>query len=132
MATPSRERQLVENVWQYRTVEEGGGGDGGSESVFSRALDIAFDTPGLRIQNFPITAVSQGSKTFTIAGDHASLFPAGYAVAVIESTGNDTGHSYLCVDATPPRIYTDATTQFKTPESDTGQGAVLLVIARPQ
>ncbi len=50
---------------------------------------FAFDTPGLVPQHFAITAVDQGAKTFTIAGDHTALFPNASSVEVRGSTGND-------------------------------------------
>lgn len=45
--------------------------------------------PNIEGTGYAITAVSTGSKTFTIAGDHAVSFPAGLKFSVWGSTGND-------------------------------------------
>lgn len=37
----------------------------------------------------PITAVNQGTKQFTVAGDYTALFPAAASLTVSGSTGND-------------------------------------------
>lgn len=50
---------------------------------------FAFDTPGLVPQHFAITAVNQGAKTLTFAGDHRALFPDASTVVVQGSTAND-------------------------------------------
>jgi len=72
----------------------------GSQTVpVSVNVAIAFDTPGLFLQDFPITAAAVApANTLTIAGDHRDLFPAGATLGVLGSTGND--GSYEVVSST--------------------------------
>lgn len=54
---------------------------------------IAFDDPGLVPQTFAITAVNQGAKKFTIAGDHVAAI--GTSLVVSGSTGNDDAYNVV-------------------------------------
>lgn len=56
---------------------------------------FAFDTPNITNPAYAITALDQGAKTFTIAGDHAANFPAAGQAVVADSTGNDATYTVV-------------------------------------
>ncbi len=79
-------RELIDGVWTTTYASQGGGG--GSQP-FVR-IPIAFDMPNIHVETFAITAVGvDPANTFTIAGDHAALFPPGFLFTVAGSTLND-------------------------------------------
>lgn len=74
MATPSRERQLIDNVWQYQTVEEsGGGGSQATATVFTFTVADVLAWPGtvqanVRVGEAP-SALSYVAVAYGIAGN---------------------------------------------------------------
>lgn len=62
---------------------------GGSSPFTVVRVPIAFDTPNLAVQAFPITVADPGTGTFTIAGDHTALFPPAATFTVSGSSLND-------------------------------------------
>lgn len=70
-------------------------GASGPGSSVTRKFEIAFDTPGLTYQWFAVTGVNQGTKKFTIAGDHVAV--VGPILVVVGSSGNDQTYTVASV-----------------------------------
>ncbi len=60
---------------------------GGSQLV--KYFDFAFDTPGVGVQPSAITALNQGTPSFSVAGDLTDFIEAGDGLTVSGSTLND-------------------------------------------
>lgn len=67
-------------------------------SIVRGPFSFNFNAAGLNPSTFAITGVNQGTKTFTIAGNHAAAFPPASSAYVTNSTGND--GTYTVVSAT--------------------------------
>lgn len=88
MATPSRERQLIDNVWQYQTVEESGGG-GGSQptaSVFTFTVADVLAWSGT-VQ----ASVNVGADTSVLTYTAVESGIAGNAIAIISDVQPSVG-----------------------------------------
>lgn len=73
---------------------------GGSQGLVPVLVPLAFDTAGLTMQRFNITAVDQGAQKLTIAGNHTALFPVSALLNVFGSTGNDGEYTIATVTFT--------------------------------
>lgn len=114
----------IERGWRVKNLSDylsaGGGG--------SKAVRVPFTLADLHTPaNYPITAVSDGGSTFTIAGDHTADFPAGSQFEVNGSSGNDSNYT-AAIDATFGAGHTTITT-VDPPTDPTADGHISAISA---
>lgn len=84
-------KQDSDGNWGWVTeVEAGGGGSQPGAGVVRGPFPFAFDTQGVSpLVDLPITALNQGTPSFTVAGDHTDVLTPASTFDVSGSTGND-------------------------------------------
>ncbi|MEK0324558.1 MAG: hypothetical protein QQN63_02545 [Nitrosopumilus sp.] len=112
------------NDGTYTVVSVSGTGP----SIITTAETMPDDTVDGTIHltlRYPITGVSQGSKTFTVAGNHSANFTVGKKLFVKDSTGNDATYTVVSSTGTPTVI-----TVSETISDSTADGYLTLRVDR--
>lgn len=105
---------------------------------FTQALVGNWSSPSTWHSAYNITAVSTGSKTFTIATDHHEEFPAGCIIKVAGSTGNNGTYTVvsavfgtstvITVTETVPSAVADGNVQSQQLPQDTGYSTSCVIV----